>query len=86
MYEQFMGDFTYRDSASRQVQFISPCEKPRVDPAPGTNVLKPFTFTTKGAKVIFLVFTRAMLKITTEEYRRRSFRAWGSTSRTRRSW
>ena len=21
MYEQFMGDFTYRDSASRQVQF-----------------------------------------------------------------
>ena len=25
MYEQFMGDYTYRDSASRQVQlFISP--------------------------------------------------------------
>ena len=23
MYEQFMGDFTYRDSASRQVQFFS---------------------------------------------------------------
>jgi len=22
MYEQFMGDFTFRDSASRQVQFI----------------------------------------------------------------
>ena len=22
MYEQFMGDFTYRDSASRQVQFL----------------------------------------------------------------
>ena len=42
MYEQFMGDFTYRDSASRQVQF---------------NIYKPREFSSNQPSLHLLYFS-----------------------------
>ena len=51
MYEQFMGDFTYRDSASRQVQLLSSFMNFRA-----TSLFHLLYFSTySGIKTLFLI-------------------------------